>query len=107
MRSNGDSVSSTRSSSSVGPSVCPSGENAGVGRPGGEEGGGDEPRLRSGLDFEWVFDGVCDLRSVDGTEDGPMEAGDCKSAIAHVQASKHPGFVALCANQSTSRTTRQ
>lgn len=50
--SNGESVSSSPSSSSR--SLCPSGENAGVGRPGGEEGGaGDESRRRrAGLDLD-------------------------------------------------------
>lgn len=105
--SKGDNVSSTRSSSSVCPSVWTPGENAGVGRPGGEDGTGEESRLRSGRDFALAFDVARDLRSVDGAGDGPIEAGDCICAISRVQASKHAGFMASCADQWTSRTTHQ
>lgn len=74
--SNGDNVSSMISS----PSLCPSGENAGVGKPGGEEdGAGDESlRRREGRDLDRAFDRG---REVDGAGDGwAVEAtGDCKS----------------------------
>jgi hypothetical protein len=65
-------------------SVCPPGENAGVGRPGGEEeGAGEESRRRiDGLDLDLPFAGPRDLDLEDGAEDGSaMEAGDCMSAI--------------------------
>lgn len=79
--SKGDKVSSVISSSSV----CPSGENAGVGRPGGEEdGAGEESRRRTdGLDLDLAFDGARDLDLEDGAGDGwAIEAEDCKSAIS-------------------------
>lgn len=80
--SKGDKVSSVISISSS--SVCPSGENAGVGRPGGEEGGGEESRRRKdGLDLDLPLDGARDLALEDGAGDWwAMEAGDCKSAIS-------------------------
>ena len=52
--SNGESVSSSTVSS---PSLCPSGEKAGVGKPGGEEGVGDESRRRrAGRDLDLDLD---------------------------------------------------
>lgn len=78
--SKGDKVSSVISISSS--SVCPSGENAGVGRLGGEEGGGEESRRRKdGLGRD-PLDGARVLDLEDGAGDGAMEAGDCKSAIS-------------------------
>lgn len=80
--SKGDKVSSVISISSS--SVCPSGENEGVGSPGGEEGGGEESRRRKdGLDLDLPLDGARELTREDGVEDWwAMEAGDCKSAIS-------------------------
>lgn len=62
------------------PSLCPSGENAGVGRPDGEEdGSGDESRRRrrDGRDLDLAFAGA---RVVDGADDGSaIDFGDCTS----------------------------
>lgn len=82
--SKGDRVSSVISISSS--SVCPSGENAGVGRPGGEEGVGEESRRRKDgldLDLDPPLDGARDLDLKDGAGEGwAMEGGHCKSAIS-------------------------
>ena len=72
--------SSIMSSPSLCP-LCPSGENAGVGRPGGEDDGvGDESRRRrAGRDLDLGLDWARD--EVDGAGDGPAmrASGDCKS----------------------------